>query len=69
MLLDTDSGHWKASSEFFENFEFDKWEEWEHKDKAENIKVNIKKFLNNIEDKSFWHYEGSLTTPPCTEGV
>lgn len=30
-------------------------------------KVNVAEFLPG--DLSYYHYQGSLTTPPCTEGV
>jgi len=31
--------------------------------------VNLQNFLDGINQERFWCYKGSLTTPPCTEGV
>ena len=69
VLLDTDSGNWKSSVNFFDKFKFDEWVDWGREEAEENTKINIKKFLNEMDDKTFWHYPGSLTTPPCSEGV
>ena len=31
--------------------------------------VNLGSFLAGLDMSKFWHYDGSFTTPPCTEGV
>ncbi len=36
-------------------------------EQAYNIKINVYDFLP--KDKSYYAFEGSLTTPPCSEGV
>lgn len=31
--------------------------------------VNLKSYLENADTSKFYAYPGSLTTPPCTEGI
>lgn len=31
--------------------------------------MNLGSFLAGLDMSKFWHYDGSFTTPPCTEGV
>ena len=33
------------------------------------IGVHLEELLLNLDSRKIFHYEGSLTTPPCTENV
>jgi len=36
---------------------------------GDEVDVNVASFLSNVDFSEYWNYPGSLTTPPCTEGI
>jgi carbonic anhydrase len=36
---------------------------------SEVAELNLGNFLNNIDFRDFYNYNGSFTSPPCTEGI
>ena len=42
---------------------------WQQSRTWEGQKLDIGEFLSNKNWKKFYHYDGSLSHPPCSEGV
>ena len=38
-------------------------------DGGDEVVIQVESFLRNVDFSEYWNYPGSLTTPPCTEGI
>ncbi len=62
IFLDKSADDKGGVAEFLDRFEWD-----DLGDETVNLPLDF--FLNELPDKTFWHYTGSLTTPTCEENV
>jgi len=57
----------ERSDPFFKSLKLS--EIWNSNGNVELTDVPLKDFFAGLEQRNFWTYMGSLTRPPCTEGV
>lgn len=70
LMIDPVAYGTNASSIFFESFPLSAIPSFKDTTTRNPMKLNLKRALTEVKNlATFWTYEGSLTSPPCTEGL